>query len=98
MTPGVNEKQLIDCRCKGTCTGSFRLNVRGQTTAPIPYDATAELVKYRLEVGGWVGLLVMVVVVVVIRDVDKVIIGNRLTFLNIQTFGLSGYLTGVIDR
>lgn len=52
VTPGVYERQLIDCQCQGSCSGYFRLTAQGQTTGPIPYDATPEFVKFRLEVGG----------------------------------------------
>lgn len=47
---GTFEEQLIDCECLAACSGSLRLGYRGHTTRPIPYDASAELVKYRLEV------------------------------------------------
>lgn len=47
---GESEEQLIDCYCPGECSGSLLLGYRGHTTHPIPYDASAELVKYRLEV------------------------------------------------
>ena len=47
---GVSEEQLIDCRCPGECTGSLRLGFRGHSSRAIPFDSSAELVKYRLEV------------------------------------------------
>ena len=50
ITPGKDEEQILDCQCPGTCSGYFTLSFRGQTTARIPYDATAEFLKYRLEV------------------------------------------------
>lgn len=52
LTPGVDEVQLIDCRCTGDaswCNGTIALHFRGQRTDPIPYDATPELVEYYLE-------------------------------------------------
>lgn len=47
---GVDEEQLIDCYCPDQCSGSLRLAFRGHSTRPIPFDSSAELVKYRLEV------------------------------------------------
>lgn len=47
---GVDEEQLIDCYCPGECSGSLLLAFRGHSTRPIPFDASAALVKYRLEV------------------------------------------------
>lgn len=47
---GVDEEQLIDCYCPGECSGSLRLSFRGHSTRPIPFDSSAALVKYRLEV------------------------------------------------
>jgi hypothetical protein len=47
-TVGVDTIQLIDCTCT-TCTGGIKLLFKGQLTNLIPYDATAELIKYRLE-------------------------------------------------
>lgn len=46
----VDEEQLIDCQCPGVCSGSLRLAFRGHSTRPIPFDSSAALVKYRLEV------------------------------------------------
>ncbi|CAM9293856.1 unnamed protein product, partial [Hapterophycus canaliculatus] len=46
---GVDEEQLIDCYCPGQCSGSLRLAFRGHSTRPIPFESSAELVKYRLE-------------------------------------------------
>ncbi|CAM9146187.1 unnamed protein product [Ectocarpus fasciculatus] len=46
---GEDEEQLIDCYCPGQCSGSLRLAFRGHSTRPIPFDSSAELVKYRLE-------------------------------------------------
>ncbi|KAJ8605581.1 hypothetical protein CTAYLR_000006 [Chrysophaeum taylorii] len=48
LTDGVDEVQLIDCRCS-RCNGTLALEFRGQRTAGIPHDATAELVEYYLE-------------------------------------------------
>lgn len=47
---GVDEEQLIDCYCPGDCSGSLRLAFRGHSTRPIPFDSSAALVKFRLEV------------------------------------------------
>lgn len=47
---GESEEQLIDCACPETCSGSLLLGFRGHTTRPVPFDASAELVKHRLEV------------------------------------------------
>ncbi|CAM9473810.1 unnamed protein product, partial [Choristocarpus tenellus] len=46
---GVDEEQLMDCTCPSTCSGTLLLSFMGHTTRPIPYDASAELLKYRLE-------------------------------------------------
>lgn len=46
---GEPEQQLVDCYCP-ECSGSLLLGFLGHTTHPIPFDASAELVKYRLEV------------------------------------------------
>lgn len=48
---GVDEEQLVDCECQSQCSGSVLLGFGGHTTRPIPNDASAELIKYRLEVG-----------------------------------------------
>lgn len=47
---GVYEEQLIDCYCPDQCSGSLQLSFRGHSTRPVPFDSSAELVKYRLEV------------------------------------------------
>lgn len=47
---GLDEEQLIDCLCPGVCSGSLRLAFRGHSTRLIPFDSSAALVKYRLEV------------------------------------------------
>lgn len=51
LTAGAAEVQLLECDCgEPWCgNGTVALTYRGQTTAPIPADATAELVKYALE-------------------------------------------------
>lgn len=54
---GVDEEQLIDCYCTDQCSGSLRLAFRGHSTRPIPFDSSAELVKYRLEVIHFLVLL-----------------------------------------
>lgn len=48
LVPAVNEVQLIDCKCT-TCSGGVYLTFRGKETAFIPYDASRELVRLRLE-------------------------------------------------
>ncbi|CAM9329994.1 unnamed protein product, partial [Discosporangium mesarthrocarpum] len=49
---GLDEEQLIDCTCPITCSGTLLMTFMGHTTLPIPYDASGELVKYRLEASG----------------------------------------------
>lgn len=46
----IYEVQIIDCQCSGNCAGSFSLVFKGEMTAKIPLNASAELLKYRLEV------------------------------------------------
>ncbi len=48
-TLGVNEIQLIDCKCSA-CQGGLYFVYMGQVSPLIPYDAAEELIKYRLEV------------------------------------------------
>jgi hypothetical protein len=55
VTPGEDEVQLIDCTCPSDCSGYFTINFDGQTTGTIPYDATAEFIKFRMEVRGLSG-------------------------------------------
>ena len=42
----VNEIQRITC---ASASGSFTLSFRGETTTPIPYDASSLVLKNRLE-------------------------------------------------
>lgn len=49
MTPGVDEIQLIDCKCS-ICKGGLRISFNGYQTQLIPYDAAEELISYRLHV------------------------------------------------
>ncbi|KAH8059572.1 hypothetical protein JL720_13786 [Aureococcus anophagefferens] len=52
LTAGVDEVQLLTCDCgePGGCgNGTIALAFRGQRTAPIPADATAELLEFHLE-------------------------------------------------
>ena len=52
LTAGVDEIQLIDCRCDSDCTSSnatLTVTFQGQTTEPIPFTATPELVEMYLE-------------------------------------------------
>jgi hypothetical protein len=44
------EIQVLECTCDGACVGSFRLSFQGEKTAKIPLTASAEVLKYRLEV------------------------------------------------
>lgn len=46
-TVGVDEVQLIDCQC-AQCAGGLHLTFEGFQTPFIPYDASEELVLYRL--------------------------------------------------
>jgi len=48
ITAGVDEAQLLECTCAATCSGSFTLTFRDQTTESIPHDASEELVEYYL--------------------------------------------------
>jgi len=48
VTIGVDEVQLIECTCT-TCKGGLYLSYNGSTTNMIPYDASEELVAYRLQ-------------------------------------------------
>lgn len=48
LVPAVNEVQLIECKCT-TCTGGMYLSFRNKVTAYIPYDASRQLVRQRLE-------------------------------------------------
>ena len=50
LTTGqVDEVQILECTCQGTCSGSFRLKFRGEWTAAIPHYATAQRLKHELE-------------------------------------------------
>ena len=44
-----DEVQVVDCTCAATCSGSFYLTFRGETTDAIPHDASATVLKARLE-------------------------------------------------
>lgn len=52
-TPGWSEVQVLECTCTDSCAGSFRLSFQGYKTASIPLNASAEMLKYRLEVRFW---------------------------------------------
>ena len=48
--PAVNEVQLLDCQCSSSyCSGGLYLSFRNQQTAFIPYDASRQLVRFRLQ-------------------------------------------------
>jgi hypothetical protein len=50
LTTGqVEEVQYVDCTVT-TSAGGLRFNLYGQTTREVPYDATADLIEYYLEV------------------------------------------------
>ena len=36
----LNEVQVLDCQCQGTCGGTFRLSFGGKTTAAIAHTAS----------------------------------------------------------
>lgn len=55
-TPGVDEVQIIDCLCN-SCEGGVYLSIHNELTPLIPFDATAGLIKYYLEVGGCLSAL-----------------------------------------
>ena len=44
------EIQVLECTCGGACEGTFRMSFKGKKTAKIPLNASAEVLKYRLEV------------------------------------------------
>jgi hypothetical protein len=48
LTSGVDEVQLIDCKCTN-CTGSINLKFKGRQTKSISYNANANLVKLSLK-------------------------------------------------
>jgi hypothetical protein len=50
-TNQTDESQLLDCSCFAgvACEGTFRLKFRGQSTVPIPFNATVEFLKFWLE-------------------------------------------------
>ena len=45
----ISEVQLIDCLCT-SCKGGLYISFRGQQTPLIPYDASEELIQFRLSV------------------------------------------------
>lgn len=59
-TSGSNtaEIQLIDCQCT-SCQGGLYISFQGQQTPLIPYDASEELIQYRLSVRLGVSLFSM---------------------------------------
>jgi len=50
-TNQTNDQQLVECACASgvPCEGTFRLKFRGQSTKPIPFNATAEYLAHFLE-------------------------------------------------
>lgn len=50
-TNQTDDSQLLDCSCFAgvACAGTFRLKFRGQSTAPIPFNASVEFLQYWLE-------------------------------------------------
>lgn len=46
----VPEVQVLECTCSDDCSGTFRLAFEGKKTSKIPLNASAEVVKFRLEV------------------------------------------------
>ena len=50
LTTGqVTEIQVMSCTCATTCSGTFSLTFRGETTAPIPHDTTPAVLEAFLE-------------------------------------------------
>lgn len=49
LTAGYDDVQLIDCKCTA-CQGGFYLTFQDQQTPMISYNASAELIQYRLSV------------------------------------------------
>lgn len=47
----TDEEQILECACYVgmPCDGSFRLRFRGQSSRPLPYNSSAELLLYELE-------------------------------------------------
>jgi len=46
-TSGTDEVQLFECTCS-TCSGGVRFTFRGDTTLDLPYDASDDLIRYRM--------------------------------------------------
>ena len=49
LTNGTDAVQLIDCKCNN-CVGNVRVSFNGKLSNPIPHDASAALIKFRLQV------------------------------------------------
>jgi hypothetical protein len=49
LTAPQDDVQLLDCKCS-TCNGGVYLSFLGQQTALIPFDASEQLIAYRLGV------------------------------------------------
>ena len=49
-TGQLPEVQVLECSCSDSCVGTFRLSFEGKNTGRIPLNASAEVLKYRLEV------------------------------------------------
>lgn len=48
-TGQINEVQVVECRCPGTCSGNFSVSLFGQTTGSLSPQAPAEDMKTALE-------------------------------------------------
>ncbi len=53
LTAAQDDVQLLDCQCS-TCQGGVYLSFLGQQTALIPFDASEQLIAYRLGVSWYV--------------------------------------------
>ena len=55
----LNELQVLDCQCQGTCGGTFRLSFGGKTTAAIAHTASLSDVKSAIEALSTVDTVVL---------------------------------------
>ena len=46
-TGNLDEIQVLECTCGGTCSGSFYLKFENQETSAIAFDASAAIVEAR---------------------------------------------------
>uniref|UniRef100_A0A7S3JTR5 EGF-like domain-containing protein n=1 Tax=Aureoumbra lagunensis TaxID=44058 RepID=A0A7S3JTR5_9STRA len=88
LTPGVDEIQIIDCICTigSSCNGTLALTFRGQTTKPIPMDATPELVEYYLEQLS------------TINDIEITFSGGERDFSLCDEFGTTALITFLTEH